>query len=321
MIQKKRTLKHFGITKKGTYRGFLHDMYIQDIKDCINEQQMCALVGISGSGKNTIFDLLYSDYRKSLDDKHKFVFVENTNLERLTINNITDAIIYDLSSETPKRSMEARSRQVRRILGEASINRDEKVCVVIDSADRLSSQTVLALKNLHEKKYLGHGPLFSILLIGQPKLVSLLANRKEVFWRFMIMDLQYKYSSWMNYKERIKYLERVFGQAITPEARERIATQTRVPLEMEFFVNEKMEAAKTAGKKQIDAEVVELTIKQRREALGLSKADLAKAAGIGKTTVHDIENNKQSTKKEDVEAALEKLEAAPKANTQQRKTA
>lgn len=320
MIQKKRTLRHFGIEEKGTYRGDLHELYIQDIIDAIDENQICALIGKFGSGKTTVERMALDDLDKAGDGKYQFVYVDSADLERLSAGQILDAIIMDLSNESARRSTLARSRQARRIMGER-VRNGQKISLVIDNAHRLHPNVLMALKDEHEKNWMGYSPLFSVFYVGQEKLLGKLSTYKEVFWRTLILNLQEEHSNWMNFNERISYLAAVYGEAITPQARQRIARKARVPLEMEFYITEKMEEAKAAGKRQLDGEVVQLSLRDRREALGISQQDLASEAGIGKTTVHEVEHGVNTRKKPDVEQALQRLESRQDESGSQRKSA
>lgn len=288
-IIKKRTLKSLGISQKGVYRGKLHDLFVGDITDAINEQKMIALIGAFGSGKSTVFDFAEQDL--SYSEQHRFVHVANVNKEKMTINNITDAIIYDLSKESPAKSMEARTRQVTRLMGELFVNKGKKLCVVIENAHRLHANTLMAIKDLREAKYLGRHPLFAVAMIGQGALRNKLEKWEEVQWRTLILDLER--SAWMSYSERVSYLEAVYGQAIDTQARERIALQTRTPLQIEHFLSEKMDEAVRAGKTQIDGEVVPAGLKERYMALknhGVSLAMIGEAANVPKSSASDTIN-------------------------------
>lgn len=85
--------------------------------------------------------------------------------ERLHMGDIETAIVRDLSDETPRRSGEARSHQVRRILGAAS--RAARIVLVLDDAHVLHHATLRGLKRLRELAWLGRAPLIGIVLIGQ----------------------------------------------------------------------------------------------------------------------------------------------------------
>jgi type II secretory pathway predicted ATPase ExeA len=308
MIQKKRTLRYFGIEEKGTYRGDLHDLHVDDIKDAVKEHQIAAVIGQFGSGKSTVADMAIQDLTNKRESMYNIIYIDSADLEKLSIGSVLECIIMDIGGgETPFRSIQARTRQARRILGR-KVQDGFKNVLVIDNAHRLHPNVLLAMKDEHEKKYEGISRLFSVLYIGQEKLLSKLDTYKEVFWRTLILNLQSEESNWMNYEERINYLSTVYGPAITPIARERIARKTRVPLEMEYLVTQKMEEAKTGGKKQIDEDVVELSIRERREALGISLQELGDKAKVGKSTVHEIEKGLPSTKTSAVEEALAAME-------------
>lgn len=311
-IIKKRTLRHFGVDPKGVYRGNMHELYVSDIKDAMYENKMIALIGSFGSGKSTIFDFVEQDF--SHNAGYRFVHVMNTNKEKLSINNITDAIIYDLSKESPNRSMEARTRQVTRIMGELHVNRGIKLCVVIENAHRLHANTLMAIKDLRESKYLGRHPLFSVALVGQGGLRNKLEKWEEVNWRTLILDLER--GEWMNYQERVNYLKAVYGPAITPDARERIALQTGTPLQMEFYLNEKMDEAMRAGKSTIDGEVIAPSLYERAQALknqyGLSQRKLADLSGMPPSTLNDHLLGKTEVNKAAIAAAMDKFETSIK---------
>lgn len=309
MIQKKRTLRHFGIEEKGVYRGEIHEMHIQDIKDAIDANQIAAVIGEFGSGKSWLGDFAIQDLTTDQKAKYNFIHVDSADLEKLSVGSILECVVMDLggTDEKPFRSILARSRQSRRILGDAVIA-GYKNCLVIDNAHRLHPNVLMALKDEHEKKYMGRSPLFSVLYIGQKPLKRKLATYKEVLWRTLILDLEDDASGWMTFEERVNYLETVYGSAITPGARNRIAMWTKGPLHMEFMVTEKMAEAMPAGKETIDEEAIKLKPKQRREALEMSQKQVAEFANIGKSTVCEIEKGHPSTKKKQLEDALTELE-------------
>lgn len=83
--------------------------------------------------------------------------------ERLHLGDVQDAIVSQLSDERPRRSGEARSGQVRRILGGAT----GAVLLWIDDAHLLHPSTLRGLKRLRELSWRGRGPLLGIVLTGQ----------------------------------------------------------------------------------------------------------------------------------------------------------
>jgi type II secretory pathway predicted ATPase ExeA len=74
-----------------------------------------AIVGESGSGKTTLRRDLLDRIRRENDS---IVIIQPQTVDKtvLTAAHICDAIIADLSSEAPKLTLEAKGRQVQRIL-------------------------------------------------------------------------------------------------------------------------------------------------------------------------------------------------------------
>lgn len=125
----------------------------------VESRAMVSIVGERGIGKTEAINAALDKIGV------KRVNVERAQRERLTIADIETAIILDLSDESPKRGGETRSRQLRRIVGEAS--RKQRVVVCIEEAQRLHSATLRSLKTLREIEWMGERELFTVVLIGQ----------------------------------------------------------------------------------------------------------------------------------------------------------
>lgn len=80
---------------------------------------MLALIGESGSGKSTVRRLVI-DRIRSEGVKIKVIVPRTIDKSRLTASSICDAIIEDCSTERPRRSLEAKARQIERILSASS---------------------------------------------------------------------------------------------------------------------------------------------------------------------------------------------------------
>ena len=125
----------------------------------IQSQEFVSILGPRGSGKTWAV-------RAALEN-HTAKVVEPLRLTRdkLHMGDIETALVRELSDESPRRSGEARSYQVKRILGEFS--RTQPVVLVIDDAHVPHHQTLRALKRLREFSWLNRSPLLGIALIGQ----------------------------------------------------------------------------------------------------------------------------------------------------------
>ena len=151
-----------------------------------------AVVSEAGGGKTTIAN----DLEEYVSNEHLdvcFIRPDYVTVERLTAAGIYDAIIDDVSEgqETPKRSIEYRSRQARRLLAESGKN-GRKHVLVIEEAHALHHNTLKALKRFWEIKQ-GHQNLLGIVLIGQTELKARLSdsswNVREVALRCQVVVL------------------------------------------------------------------------------------------------------------------------------------
>ncbi|URX63281.1 AAA family ATPase [Luteibacter anthropi] len=135
-----------------------------------------AVVGESGSGKSTLRrDLIDRIHREN----EPIIIIQPQTIDKrqLTAAHICDAIIGDLSTETPKLSLEAKSRQIQRILAASARNGMSHV-LMIEEAHDLSIPTLKYLKRFWEMED-GFRRLLSIVLVGQPELGDRLDERRN----------------------------------------------------------------------------------------------------------------------------------------------
>lgn len=304
---KKRLLEHFGIDQLQEYRGKKYQSTFADICHAIHDNELIAISGPVGSGKTTLVnDAISSVANGSLI---KYVYVRNFFKEKLTIGGIINAIILDLSDESPRRDLEARSRQVVRLLGRTLVTEKTSICVVIEEAHRLHFNTLRSIKELREATFAGVTPLFSVILIGHPELSFKLEKRKEVYWRSSLFELS-EANGWMTFEERINYLKVRFGNAISGDARKRIAALAKVPLEMDVFVEARMKEAYAAGMHILTKTCIEVSAREMKESLGVSLKQISAESGIARTTVHDVLTGAGSDQSRDaVKKALDRIAA------------
>lgn len=125
----------------------------------IKSRAMISIVGERGAGKTRAVTNALNKL------KARPVIVRSADKSKLLISDIEQAMILDLSDEKPKRGKEIRARQLRRILGGASIKNN--IVVVIEEGHRLHNMTLRSLKTLREMDWMGETELFSIVLVGQ----------------------------------------------------------------------------------------------------------------------------------------------------------
>lgn len=152
-----------------------------------------AVVGESGAGKTTLKRDLIEGVKQ---DKDSIVIIQPQTIDktRLSVIHVCDAIIDDISegNERPKRSMEAKARQIKRLLTDSS-RAGNKHCLVIDEAHDLTVPVLKYLKRFWELED-GMKRLLAIVLIGQPELKKKLNERnadvREVARRCEQVELQ-----------------------------------------------------------------------------------------------------------------------------------
>jgi len=305
MIEIRRSLlRQFGLEKQGFFWDNTCENFKNDIVDAIEQNQMLVIIGDKGAGKN----VLHQAACEAKQNDVVYVNVRNYYKEKLDISSIINAVIYDLSDESPRRDLEARSRQFIRIVGAKYVNEKKLVSILINEGHRIHANTYRALKELRESTFNGIGPLFSVVITGHPELLAKIESRKEVLWRSQTLLLN-EAEGWMKIDQRIKYLKAVFKEAITDEARKRVAAICKSPLQMVYYVGQKMEEARRAGKKVLDNEVIRPSVRELKEAMEFSLKEISEEANIGRTTVHDVLNNPDHPQTEVVRKAIERLQA------------
>ncbi len=311
----KRILNHFGVPERTTYVSDLFRMYVKDLVNAIRDNHLIAIIGQFGAGKSHLFRHAVKSISRDSDKTPVFIHVRSKDKERIRIGHIMSAICFDLN-ESPRRDQEARARQVIRLLGEKHVVQKKQVCIVIENAHGLHANTLMAIKDLREDEFAGHSPLFSVVLVGQEPLKNKLSLRREVLYRSNLLELNDS-NGWMNFDDRIRYVKHVYGDAITATAIKRIAHLWKVPLELDYNIERKLEDAFKAGFEQITEQAFQITPQEMLDSLnaGLSTKDanyisfskIADKAAIGKTTVSDVLSGHNTKKASAVSVALEKL--------------
>lgn len=135
-----------------------------------------AIVGESGSGKTTLRRDLLDRIRR---DNEPIIVIQPQTVDKkvLTAAHICDAIVADLSNEAPKLSLEAKGRQIQRILS-ASAKINNAHVLIIEEAHDLSIATLKYLKRFWEMED-GFKKLLGIILVGQPELGDRLDERRN----------------------------------------------------------------------------------------------------------------------------------------------
>ena len=168
--------------------------------------------------------------------------------ENLHLGDIQAAIVRDLSDEAPRRSGEARSGQVRRILGQQR----RTPVLFIDEAHALHHATVRGLKRLRELSWAGRSPLIGVVLAGQRDAAARVA---EVSLRSDRTTM-----AGPTREEAARALLAALNgrrQVITPDAAERLVCDDRARtwLDLQDLADECMARAAARGTETVDESV------------------------------------------------------------------
>ena len=207
----------------------------------VEAQAFVSVLGSRGIGKTRAV-------RAALRRHERVKAVEPLRLtrERLHMGDIETAIVRDLSDETPRRSGEARSHQVRRILGPAS--REHRIVLVLDDSHVLHHSTLRGLKRLREFVWLNRSPLLGIVLVGQRDRTEALP---EVGLRSDRTTL-----AGLSQDEVVCALDRTGYRAVFQDsALSRLASHDRVRnwLDLQALADECLAAARAAGAERVEA--------------------------------------------------------------------
>lgn len=240
-----------------------------------------AIVGESGAGKSTLRKdleeriileaapiIVMSPYILGMEDSDK-------KGKTMKASSIADSMIYALAPlEAPKQSMEAKGRQLHRLLKESRRSGNSHV-LIIEEAHGLHVQTLKHLKRFFELED-GFKKLISIVLIGQTELKTKLSERspevREVVQRcevIELMPLDSQLESYLRFKfDRIgKPLDEVFAKDAFDGIRSRLiftksSKQSRetvslmYPLMINNLVTAALNAAATLGFPIVSADLI-----------------------------------------------------------------
>lgn len=211
------------------------------VEAAVEAQAFVSILGVRGAGKTRAV-------RAALRGHARVRVVEPLRLtrERLHMGDIETAIVRDLSDEAPRRSGEARSHQVRRILGPAS--REDRIVLLLEDAHVLHHATVTALKRLRELAWLGRSPLLGVALVGQRDRTEKLP---EVALRSDRVTL-----AGLSREEAVRALDAAgYAGVFADPALARVASHERARnwLDLQALADECLAAASAAGAKRVEA--------------------------------------------------------------------
>ena len=227
-----------------------------------------AVVGGVGSGKSVM--------RKSVagqlaGDGIKVVFPLIIDKSRITPSSLIDAIIMDISDETPRRSLEQKTRQAVKLLKARAENGLRQV-LIIEEAHTIDKRAFKALKQIYELET-GFEKLIGIILIGQPELLKKLdeignSDIREVIRRITTAEIEGLGDAVKPYLEhKFRRVGKKAGEILADDAYdainrklERMSGRKKVnrsfPLSVNNLVARAMNTAARMGESRITADLI-----------------------------------------------------------------
>lgn len=245
-------------------RYVLHAM-----RDAAHAQGIVAVVGDSGAGKTTLRRMLIEELRQ--DDKVTVIMPCIIDKTRITAASLCEAIICDISDENPKRSLEAKARQVERLLRDSSRSGHKHV-MIIEEAHDLTIPTLRYLKRFWELED-GFTKLLGIIMIGQTELgLKLQEHRnsqaRELIRRCMTFDLPTLDDDLEQYiQHKLKRVGGDIGKIFAPKALAAVRQRLRrkdnggvisdaYPLAVNNLLIKAMNLAANLGDEHVTAELI-----------------------------------------------------------------
>lgn len=168
------------------YKSDEHHYIEMAMLDTAKHGGFLAVIGEVGSGKTTMRREVMEQLKK--DSNVQVIYPQIIDKARITAGSICDAIVMDLSEEKPKIKLEAKTRQVQKLLMDRS-RAGYQACLIIEEAHDLTTQTLKYLKRFYELED-GYKKLLGIILVGQTELKHMFNESQHVEMREVIRRVQ-----------------------------------------------------------------------------------------------------------------------------------
>jgi len=241
-----------------------------------------AIIGEVGVGKSTA---VYNAMGTIEEAGVHVIWISQPEKELLRVGGIMAVIIRHFG-EDPRRYIESRTEQLRRILG-IKTQEDKPICLMIDEAHALGRETLRALKRVLELGFGRRMGLLSIILVAQPELYEKLRTVPEINLRTRKIEMpRFTDGEAENYCEWVAGWE---GVKIEPAAIKIICRKLHNPLRIASIISQLAEICESVGEKKITAEMCKeiwtKNIRTQMDQYGITHKELADAAGYSRSAV------------------------------------
>lgn len=249
------------------YQSKAHKKVLEQMLYAAKNQGFLAVIGEVGSGKTTVRMLMENILEK--EGRVAVCKPLSMNKKRITAGTLMEALIRDLTTQPVKKSLEARARQLQRILQDLYVPEEKGVrsrtaCLILEEGHDYSLQTLRELKRFKEITA-GFKQLLSIIMIGQTELKHILDLSKTYEIREVILRVQKVYLQDMK-GQATAYLEHKFHrvggngvlqQAFEPDAVKAIGKIAGNPLVINNMATAAMNEAYEKGYETVTRELIE----------------------------------------------------------------
>ena len=229
-----------------------------------------AVIGEVGSGKSVMRRKVVEQLKK--DGDTIVIYPQMIDKSRVNAASICDAIIMDLSEQKPSMKLEAKTRQVHKLLLERAKQNFRSV-LIIEEAHDLHTNTLKYLKRFYEMED-GYRKLLGIILVGQTELKNLFNEQAHIEMREVIRRIQTAEIKGLNGNTkdylRLKFkrinakVEDIFDDGAFTALNSRLTTKDRrdktlshaYPLIVNNYAARAMNMACELGEKKVTADVV-----------------------------------------------------------------
>ncbi len=274
-----RALKHFKMFRspfineisdpRDIFMSEEHRFLKEMMLDAARFAGFVAVFGEVGSGKSVMRKAVVQDL---VSEGIKVVYPVIIDKSKITPSSLIDAIIMDISEESPKRALEQKTRQALRLLKNRATSGMKQV-LMIEEAHLLNVGAMKALKQIYELED-GFNRLVGIILIGQPELKGLLdetqhQEMREVIRRITkaeIAGLDQELESYIEHKFRRinKKTGDIFADDAVQAMTQRLQAysgsgkkvSTSFPLTVNNLIARAMNLAAEMGEKYVTGELV-----------------------------------------------------------------
>lgn len=247
-----------------------HRYIFEAMIDAAKHGGFLAVIGEVGSGKSVMRRKVVEQLRR--DGDTIVIFPQMIDKNRVNAASICDAIIMDLSETKPSMKLEAKARQVHKLLLERA-QQNFRAVLIIEEAHDLHTNTLKYLKRFYELED-GYRKLLGIILIGQTELKTLFNETKHIEMREVIRRIQVAEIKGLNgntkdylsmkFKRIGTRVDDIFEDAAFKALTRRLTTKDRnnksishaYPLMVNNYAAKAMNMAYELGEKKVTEDIV-----------------------------------------------------------------